>query len=92
MLLVDVSRARPHGWTVELSDPATSARVALVQLRVWRRTFQLQASYRPDSVPYVVIARIGARLVEYAELDPHPALDEVAANVVSVLRDVYFCD
>lgn len=87
MLLVDVSRARPCGWTVELTDPATSARVALVQLRVWRRTIQIQASYRPDAVPYALIARVGARLAQFAETDQYASLAEVAVAITSLLSE-----
>lgn len=85
MLLVDVSRARPHGWTVELSDPATSARVALIQLRMWRRTIQIQASYRPDVVSYPLVARIAERLALIADGNHSMSLDEVAVAVTAVL-------
>lgn len=86
MLLVDVSRARPSGWTVILSSPPDSARVALVQVRTWRRTVQVQSSYRPGVVAYDVVGRVIARLVELAVTDPHAALVEVEVAVSRVLE------
>lgn len=81
MIVVDVTRARPAGWTARLfalSQNRSFRRLALVQLRRWPATTQVQLAFDSSLISLSVVLDVTAYLSS-AALDLSP--DELATQL-----------